>query len=171
MRILPLATLALLVVPIVAALAPIDAYAGADPIATVDTWPDPYSSARMSCILPMTMQVQRNGGGTWDLLARGVDAVPSPLGIASDPGVAVPSATNCPFFLLPTLSITNLVGSPSTGLKKTLVASTCYNEAVQISPFTIGGPASMSYYYSYARACYGSSADTFSMGIRPLAMG
>ena len=171
MRTLPLALLALLTLPIVAALAPVDAYVGADPIATIDTWPDPYSSARMSCVLPMTLQVQRNAGGTWDVLARGVDAVPSPLGIVGDPGVLAPSATNCPVALVPTLSITNLVGTPSTGLKKTIYASTCYNEGVQVSPFTVGGPAFFYYSYSYARACYGSSAYTFAIGVRPLVMG
>jgi len=170
MRILPFLALTLAGLPLVAAIAPLDVYAGADPVATLDTWPDPYSSQRMSCILPMTLQVQRNAGGTWDLLARGAAAAPSPLGIANEPGIAEPSATNCATFLAPTLSITDLVGSPAAGLKKIIVASTCYSESVQVSPFTVGGPATMSYGYSYARACYGSGYS-FSMLVSPAVMG
>lgn len=127
--------------PLVGALVSLDAYAGADPIAPVDTWPDPYrADTRMACVLPMTLQVQRNAGGTWDILARGVDAVPSPFAIVGEPGIAGSSATNCLTFLAPTLSITNFAGSPSTGLSKTIAATTCYHESVQVSLSLSAGP-------------------------------
>lgn len=171
MRSLLVLAIALIGFPLVAAVGPTDVYVGADPIASIDAWQDPYDpDSTMSCVAPMTLQVQRNGGGTWDTLIRGVDGVVSPFAATGSPGGLMGSASNCSTFLLPTMSFTNMVGSPATGLTKTIDSSTCYYEGAQVSPFTIGGPAYLSYYRVYQKACYGTGYY-FAIGVGPLAMG
>lgn len=169
MRALPILP-ALLLVPLVAAVGPTDAYAGVDPIARFDAWQDPYNPASsMSCLAPMTLQVQRNAGGGWDVLARGVTTAPSPFGALDDAATVPSSAQNCPTLLIPTLSYPNMAGSPSTGFSK-VYSDACYYEGTYVSPFTLGGPASLSYYRAYARSCYGTGYS-FAISVSPLAMG
>lgn len=166
---LPL-TVALLLVPLVAAVGPTNAYAGVDLVARFDAWQDPYDPAStMSCLAPMTLQVQQNAGGAWDVLARGAATAPSPLGAITDPATLGSSAQNCATLLLPTLSYPGMPGSPSTGFSK-VYADACFYEGAHVTPFTLGGPGSLSYFRSYAKSCYGTGYF-FAIVIAPPAMG
>lgn len=158
MRLLLAIALATLSIPLVAALSPTEAYVGAD-LAAAST---------VSCIGPMTLQVQRNAAGTWDVLVRETVVAPSPLA-AVEPATFVTSATNCPFASGSALTYTGMAGSPSAGLRRDH-ADACYQESVRVSPFTLGGPATFSYWRSYARSCYGTGY-TFGMTVSPPVMG
>lgn len=170
MRALLPITFALLLVPLVAAVGPTSAYVGVDVVARFDAWQDPYDPAStMSCLAPMTLQVQQNAGGAWDVLARGAATAPSPLAAIADPATVPSSAQNCATLLLPTLSYPGMAGSPSTGFSE-VGSDACYYEGVHVAPFTLGGPGSLSYFRAYAKSCYGTGYF-FAIAITPPAMG